>query len=162
MTGKIEIRALNSEEVRNASDLADLVYPGELYESLECFENKRNFYPKGFLGLFVNGEFEGYVVCHPWNSDKEVPLNSMLNEKNRGNVFYVHDLVINESQRGMGYGKMLLERAVKIGIDEGYQMFMLVAVNELVKKMAEKIGFKANEGISYNGIKGLIMKYGKN
>jgi len=154
----IKIRSLKKEEVRKASELADLTYSPELYESLEVFERKREFFPEGFLGLFINNQFFGYIICHPWNSDKEVKLNYLLREEDRGDWFYIRDLVIEKSKRERGYGEKMLSYCIRLGERRGFRKFMLVAVNEADKDIAKKLEFKIDKEINYNGIKAFRMK----
>lgn len=150
------IRSLFIEEVKQASDLADLVYSKEFYESLTNYENKFLFFPFGFLGLFnstSNSELKGYIIGHPWNGLEPVKLNTPVKLKGFPDIFYIHDVVISPDQgyRGKGYSKELMKALLDVGKSFGFSRFLGVAVNEKGKNLAEQFGFKSISEITYSG-----------
>lgn len=150
------IRPLFAEEVERASELADLVYPTDFYESQEVFENKFLFFPLGFLGLFnsdKNSELRGYIIGHPWHGLEPVKLNSPIELKGPADLFYIHDVLISpyECYRGKGHSKELVKSILEIGRNSGFSKFLCVAVNERGKGLMEKFNFKPLLEIPYGG-----------
>lgn len=144
------IRKLKLAEVKLASDLADSVYPHELFESLKTFENKFIFFPDCFLGLFINGKLEGYIVGHPWKGEELVPLNYKFgNNSEEYDCFYLHDIVVSPNYRRKGYGAKLTKAILDIGQKKGFNKFLLVAVNDKSRKMCEKFGFRVIKKVEY-------------
>jgi ribosomal protein S18 acetylase RimI-like enzyme len=153
------IRQITFQEVKTASDLADLVYPSELGESLESFQKRFSFYPPGFLGYFVSDALVGYITGHPWKGNDVVPLNydfaSPVKEPDR---FYIHDVAIAAEHRGKLYSKLLFNSLLNKGRYEGFGKFMCVAVSGAGKKLAETFGFGAVAEIQYaDKVKGYKM-----
>ena len=152
------IRNLKKSEIKLASDLADSIYPKELEESFETFENKFLFYPAGFLGYFIDGKLIGYIVGHSWKGNDLVPLNYVIKEIKNPDGFYIHDVAISPEYQGRGYGKELMKAIIELAIKEGFRKFLLVAVNEKSKGMIEKFGFKVSNKLEYSpGIIGYKM-----
>jgi len=147
--GEIMIRQLRKKEVKTASDLGDSIYPDELGESLKSFENKFLFYPEGFLGYFVGKKLIGYIIGHPWKGEKVVPLDYLGKFPKNPDCFYVHDVAVNPSYRGKGYGKELVKNIIIVGKKKGFKKFMFVAVNEIVRTLCENHGFVKVADILY-------------
>ncbi len=153
------IRQLTAQEVKSASDLADLIYPPELGESLESFQKKFSFYPPGFLGCFVADTLVGYIVGHPWKGDGVVPLNyDFAHPVEEPDCFYIHDVAVIHEHRGKSYSKFLFNSILEIGRDEDFRKFMCVAVSDAGKRLVETLGFRAVAEIQYaDKVKGYKM-----
>ena len=143
------IKRLKKEEIKLAIDLGNQIYPAEFHESLESFENKFSFFPDGFLGYFVNQEMIGYCIGHPWRGEDLVPLDYRGTFPKGSDCFYLHDVAVHPDYRRQGFGKELVDTLLEVGGGEGFEKFMLVAINDASRKMCEKIGFRVCEKVLY-------------
>lgn len=146
---ELAIRQINIQEMEMVYRLANLVYPVDFHEDMESFESKFNLFPKGFLGIFSSNELDGYIISHPWKGEREVPLNYILKKVISPDRFYLHDVVVHPEYRGRGYGKALLENAMKVGIEEGFKLISAVAVSSSGKGILESFGFRESKEIEY-------------
>lgn len=153
------IRNIEKEEIQKASDLADTIYPIELYESNDVFFRRYELYPQGIFGAFNEGELIGYIFSHPWTSSCIVPLNSLIVLPQKTDSYYIHDVAVLKRHRGMNIAKKLVESVIEVGIKNGYNDFRLVSVNN-TETFWNKFGFNVIEKFEYaDGIYASKMKF---
>lgn len=84
----------------------------------------------GFLVAELDGKVEGIALyCYPYSTWK-------------GKYLYLEDLVVRESARGKGLGKMLFEAIIQKGKDEGVKRlgWQVLDWNEPAIRFYEKYG----------------------
>lgn len=136
------IRQLNILDLPKAARMADSVYPQNLWEAAEVFENKLNIFPLGCLGYFLDDAIQGYVFSHPWYKDKIVGLNqTIVIDISKTDCYYIHDLAVSQTAHKTGIGTILAKETFKIAQQVGFKEIRLVSVNNS-KRFWEKLGFE--------------------
>jgi N-acetylglutamate synthase-like GNAT family acetyltransferase len=73
---------------------------------------------------------QGYAVSHPWRFGAPPQLNSRLGQLPDGaDTFYVHDIALLPTVRGMGFGAAIVERLARLAMAAGLRTMSLIAVS---------------------------------
>ncbi len=60
-------------------------------------------------------------------------------------ILYIQDVIVNETERGKGYGKQFIQKAIEIAKMKGCKEVLLDAVHWKMEKIVEKLGFEKDE-----------------
>lgn len=81
----------------------------------------------------------GYILAYPWKLNNPPKLSDNLTElfsetKNVSdpfvaNTLYLHDLAVSTDARGLGVGKQLINKILKVAKLQNFKRIMLVAVD---------------------------------
>jgi hypothetical protein len=98
----MEWRAMRSDDLDAVLNLADTSHP-DLPESREVFAERLALYPAGCLVLDDDGYLGGYAVSHPIRRSEPPTLGTLIGSlPPNADQFYIHDVVIAPSRRGLG------------------------------------------------------------
>jgi GNAT superfamily N-acetyltransferase len=154
----LRITRMAEHQLQEVSDLADEVYPKDLYESFEALRSRWLAYPQGAIVLLDPDSTMvcGYSFFHPWFSDLIVPLNTILKKVPRTRTAYLHDMAIMPELRGEGYGADLALNTIDRIISQGFRQVNLVAVMDS-QTFWQKVGFSPIREVQYGEHIGIQM-----
>lgn len=116
------------------------------YESIEVFQNKRDFYPEGCFVYEDEGLVQGYVISHYWNSKIVPELNKPL-PKVEWDCYYIHDIVLMPEYRGYLIAALIIEKLM-----QHKDKMCLVAVAPTQHYWKKYYGFEKTEVKSSYGV----------
>lgn len=150
--GKWFVTHLSQGHAVEVSDMADRIYPSELYEPMAVFSSRIAFYPDGCLGLYAAGELAGYCFFHPYSEHDELPLGYMLEAAPEpSKTVYIHDFAIDEKHRGKGYGEAFFTHVLGLLKSHGFERANGVAVLDSLP-FWERMGFEGHGEVVYEGV----------
>lgn len=125
----ISLRPLNENEVPNVVAIQRNAYVDYLQEDESAFHAKRNLYPDGFVGAFVDNVLAGYSISFPWFQDTPVSLNSANTVPEKEfDCYYMHDVAVHETFRGLGIADKLVNRCLDTARSLGLHTIRMVTV----------------------------------
>ena len=134
------IRELTADEVVDASNLGNTIYPPALFEPVESFASKQAFFPEGCLGAFEDDKLVGYVFSHPWRGHIP-PLGAVIPWiPCDADYLFIADLAVLPKYRNHWWGSSLAVAACAAGLHRGYTKFLLASVNDSCK-FWQRLGF---------------------
>jgi GNAT superfamily N-acetyltransferase len=124
-------RAMTAADLDGVIAVAAEAFPNH-FEERACYAERLDLYPQGCRVLTDEaGGVRGYVFAYPWSADAAPPLNVLIGSLPAdAGVFYLHDLALLSSARGVGYAKAAVEAVVEMALDGGWPALGLVAINE--------------------------------
>lgn len=156
--GSIEIRLMRVEDLIINEAIANPIYYPKFWEPFEAFSHRLEIYPEGCMEATVNGEAVGYLYSHPWDYESLVPLGAVIELPSRLNCYYIHDVAVCESYRGLGIGERLALAGMRIGFREGYYRIKLISVLDSYR-FWERLGFRVISEEFYGEELGRVMVY---
>lgn len=128
-TTHIDLRPLSAHEVARVVEIQRDAYADHLQEDADAFHAKRDMYPDGFIGAFVNNELAGYSISFPWFQDTAVSLHSTNALPNKEfDCYYMHDVAVLSQFRGMGIADKLVNRCLATARSLGLHTVRMVTV----------------------------------
>jgi len=125
----IEVRPLNEHEVARVVEIQRDAYADHLQEGDSAFHAKREMYPNGFVGAFVNGELAGYSISFPWFQDTAVSLHASNTSPDKAfDCYYMHDVAVLSQFRGLGIADKLVNRCLTTARSLGLRTVRMVTV----------------------------------
>ena len=118
-------------------DLADVdriqrdAYAEDFVEAVTVFADKLQRYPEGCWMGVVDGISVGYMFSHPARLTSPPGLNKMLEDgdgKANHDCYFIHDVAVLRSHRGMGVARGLVAEAFRIAATSGHAVVALVSV----------------------------------
>jgi len=110
--------------------VADVVHPA-FPEDRAVMAERFALHPEGCFVLRANnGEVIGYTLTHPWAADTVPPLNTLLGRLPEPQVYYIHDLALMPTARGMKAGEAAVRLHELCARALGLTRMALVAVND--------------------------------
>ena len=104
-------------------------YTDSLQEDLAVLKSKWKTSPETcFVYLDSENKVLGYLLAHPWNSDEPPKLFDELPHNSAGDILYLHDLAVSSNARGLGVGRQLSSKILKIAKLKKFRRVLLVAV----------------------------------
>lgn len=125
----ISLRPLNEDEVPAVVAIQRNAYVDYLQEDDSAFRAKRDMYPNGFVGAFVDDVLAGYSISFPWFQDTPVSLHSAntVPEK-KFDCYYMHDVAVHEQFRDLGIADKLVTRCLDTARSLGLNTIRMVTV----------------------------------
>lgn len=114
-------------------------------ERLEVLSEKLGIYPKGCLVAEIDGRVVGYMFSHPWRLWVPPEIDSFLGclPKNP-DCFYIHDVAVLPTCRGLGIARDLIEKARVIAVENHLDSLTIIAVQDS-ENFWEQFGFRRPE-----------------
>ncbi len=130
-------------------------------ESDSVLRERQKLFPEGCYILAEGDMIAGYLLSHPWKRHDPSPLDSHLGcLPPRPDTYYIHDLALAGSARGLGMAEPIIEEIVNlarslqlasvslvaVGGSEGFwkhQKFRIIRTTDLDKKL-ETYGAQAH------------------
>ncbi|WP_273428817.1 GNAT family N-acetyltransferase [Chitinibacter tainanensis] len=126
------IRPLTAADLPAVAAIQASCYPPELLEQAECFAAKIAFSPASHWLAERDGEALGYLFCHPWQGWQPPELDSRQlcwpQPQAAADCFYLHDLAVAPSARGLGVAEQLIDTALSWARAQQLPRAMLIAV----------------------------------
>jgi GNAT superfamily N-acetyltransferase len=117
-------------DLYEVSRLADLIHP-DYHEKIEVLAEKLVLYPAGCFVLENNdGSLSGYALSHPWRLGPPPKLNQLMGGlPARTDTFYIHDIALDESVRGFGAARRIVDAIAGHARREGFSSLSLTAIS---------------------------------
>jgi len=147
------IRQANSKDFDFIDNIGTNSYPVNYYEGSESFRSKVIGYPEGCFVCEVNKEIVGYIISFPYILGKYYPINENYKNVEDPDCYYIHDLCVEKTHRGKGYGFALVEEVLKIRSNPKVLMSVLESEN-----FWKRFGFESQKTVDYYGLKAVYMK----
>ncbi|MFC7299141.1 GNAT family N-acetyltransferase [Herminiimonas aquatilis] len=120
---------MREDDLPAVGEIAAQLHPA-YPEDGRIFAERLQLYPNGCLVLEMNDSVLGYVISHPWRHRQPPTLNSLLQILPvRPSTYYIHDVALLPTARGLGAVTQLMSRLSRIAQDDGLLTLSLVAVN---------------------------------
>lgn len=125
----MSICEISEDSWRGISIVQSEVYPERFVENTGVLKSKWKASPKTCF-VFKNDDdaISGYLLAHPWNSNKPPRLFEKLPQEFTGEILYLHDLAVRKDARGLGVGKKLYQMLLEVAKAQEFKSVMLVAV----------------------------------
>jgi GNAT superfamily N-acetyltransferase len=117
-------------DLHEVSRLADLIHP-DYPEAIEVLAEKLVLYPAGcFVLENSDGSLSGYALSHPWRLGPPPRLNQLMGGlPARTDTFYIHDIALDESARGFGAARRIIDAIAGHARREGFANLSLTAIS---------------------------------
>jgi ribosomal protein S18 acetylase RimI-like enzyme len=146
VTVAFTIRTMRSEDLAAVDRVQCEAYLEQFHEDVSVFGNKLQRFPTGCWVCVINGEIVGYMFSHAANLAAPPGLNAKLGEtKQPDDCYFIHDVAVRTSHRGLGIARALLEQGLRIAEHEGHDVVALIAVQRS-ERFWERFGFRALDG----------------
>jgi ribosomal protein S18 acetylase RimI-like enzyme len=125
----ILIRPFSLADIQSVMEIQSACYPANLLEEAEHLIAKHQQSP---LSCWVATEHQkaiAYLLTHPWSGDTPPALNTPLPPKKpKSDIYFIHDLAVLPSARGLGLAKRLFDTAIDWAKQEKLQKIRLIAI----------------------------------
>jgi GNAT superfamily N-acetyltransferase len=139
---------MRREDLPDVGRIQEDAYRNYFLEDLALLAAKRELCPKG-CWVCVAGEMPvGYMFSHPGHLSSPSGLNTMLKNSNsstRADCYFIHDIAVISSHRGLGIGRAFVERAIRAAVMDGHFTVALVSVQGS-RRYWEGLGFRPVPG----------------
>ena len=126
---KISLRPLSAIEVPEVVAIQRDAYVHYLQEDEVAFHAKRDLYPDGFVGAFIDNQLAGYSISFPWFQDTPVALHTTnISPDNEFDCYYMHDVAVLSQFRGLGIADKLVNRCLDTARELGLYTVRMVTV----------------------------------
>jgi GNAT superfamily N-acetyltransferase len=137
------IRLMTESDLDALTVLCRTAPGGTVSDSREVFARRLHFFPGGCSVVHKEGKLAGYLVSHPWALHKIPASEGELDIPHRLDCYYVHGLAVAPFARGVGAGRVLLERALAIARERGFRIVASTA-GQAWEPFWSKFGFRAS------------------
>jgi ribosomal protein S18 acetylase RimI-like enzyme len=121
-------RPMRPDDLPAVLALSRLVHPHHP-ERLEIFAERLDLFPDGCLVLDGFTSSGGYLVSHPWQGGRPIPLDTRLGALPPSpDRFHLHDLALHSRMRGRGAGRSAVAHAAAIAQEHALSRLSLVAL----------------------------------
>lgn len=129
MSGSAQWRPMGQGDVGAAAAISDRVH-GAYTEKPAIYAERRRLYPAGCFLLERDGEALGYLVTHPWHSDRPPALDQLIGVlPDAPDRYYLHDLALLPEARGTGAAAAAVDLTIAQARAAGFDRIALTAVN---------------------------------
>jgi hypothetical protein len=150
-------RSMRFDDLAPVHALADRIHRDHP-EAITVFAERLSLFPRGCRVLARDGEICGYAISHPWHLDSAPKLDSLIWALPADpDCLYLHDIVIDPSQRRSGQFHAALAELVRLAEDLELDRIALVSVNRTTSLWAHH-GFAATLG---GRLEPQLASYGK-
>ncbi len=138
----INIRPMAEDDLDIVMDIQFSAYHPFFQEERFVFEDRLRNFPDGCWIAEANGCPAGYLFSHPCQLNAPPKLNSALeNLSEESDCYFIHDIAVNPSFRGMGIGRSLANKAKQLAVEYNFRDMALISVQNS-EKFWNKMGFK--------------------
>jgi GNAT superfamily N-acetyltransferase len=123
-------RLMTESDLQAVHTLSVRVHP-RYPERAEVLAEKLRLFPDGcfVLARRSSADVFGYCFSHPWGAEAPPALDTPLRAlPPQPMIYFIHDLTLDESMRGLGLGRALVPALLTIGRSLGLSSALLVAV----------------------------------
>ena len=108
-------RQMKEQDLKKVHSISLTQWGTNLYESIEIYQDKFNYYPEGCFVYEENNRVKGYIIYHIWNLNKIPELNKVLPilEKEEYDCYYIHDIVLEPELRRQGIGSEIINKILE-------------------------------------------------
>jgi ribosomal protein S18 acetylase RimI-like enzyme len=125
----IELRPITDDELPLVVHVQQQSYVSYLHEDIHAFRSKREMYPDGCMGAFVDGALAGYSISFPWFQDTDVVLHiSALPTSKTFDCYYMHDVAVLSQYRGHSIADKLVNSCIDTARSLGLYTIRMVTV----------------------------------
>lgn len=146
------IRHAKPEDFDFIDHIGTSSYPDNYYEGSESFRSKILGYPEGCFVCEINKEIVGYIISFPYTLWEYYPINENYKKVEDPDCHYIHDLCVEKTHRGKGYGISLVDQVLRIKSKPKVLMSVLESEN-----FWNKFGFQNQKTIDYYGLNAVYM-----
>lgn len=123
------IRPMAATDLDAILDIQASVYPADILESPEFFENRLKLSAQTCWIAETKGKLLGYLISYPWVRTAPPELDGMLNTlPAQADSWFVHDCAISPTVQGIGVGKRLFNSAHLEAVKQGFRHTSLVSL----------------------------------
>lgn len=98
-------------------------------EPIAVFANRQALFPKGSFVFQQGGQILGYMLAHPWPSDRPSPdLGVVLERLPPAQSLYLHDIALLPEARGTGAGDAAVDLLISLAREQDLPHIWLTAV----------------------------------
>jgi len=149
-------RPMQLPDIDSVSRLAADIHP-DFPESDDVLREKLSLFPRGCSMLMSGNEPAGYILSHPWTRGCPAPLDNLLGAlPDEPDAFYIHDLALSPSARGLGMADEIVARTMALAHFLNFRIVALVSVGNAAS-FWQRHGFSATRP---SGAKDVLTKYG--
>ncbi|MCG9915101.1 MAG: GNAT family N-acetyltransferase [Phenylobacterium sp.] len=124
----VDLRPMTPQDLDAVLALQANGYPPALHDSADAFLSRMALAPDLNLVAYLGDGLAGYLVSHPWDAGAPPPVDARLTPPDLAACWYVHDLSVADSARGLGLGLRLLRQGRDRAMALGLRRSELVAV----------------------------------
>ncbi|MDW5415669.1 GNAT family N-acetyltransferase [Iodobacter sp. CM08] len=125
----ILMRPFTPSDIQSLMGIQSACYPANLLEEAEHLTAKHQQSPSSCWVATQHQHVLAYLLTHPWSGDTPPALNAPLPTPNQScDIYFIHDLAVHPSARGLGLAQQLLDTALKWARQEKLQKIRLIAI----------------------------------
>jgi ribosomal protein S18 acetylase RimI-like enzyme len=124
----VQLRAIRADDWPEVLAIQAECYTQLDPEPLTVLQSKWLCSPRSCFAITHRGRLVGYCLAHPWVVDLPPALYQELNTLPGADSLYLHDIAISARARGLGAGRLALERLEGLARELGLGSLSLVAV----------------------------------
>jgi len=127
----LELLAMKLDDLADVDRIQKQAYEAQFVEDMAVYADKLRRYPQGCSMCTADGIAVGYLVSHPGRLASPPALNTLLANVDLpadGDSYFIHDVAVMPSHRGLGVGGRLVAEALRIAAKHGHDVVALVSV----------------------------------
>jgi ribosomal protein S18 acetylase RimI-like enzyme len=160
------VRNAREQDIPAVAEIdAEAFSPFGTAEKPETFQLRLTAFPDGFIVLIADHEIAAYACSEKWITEREPGLdeNPLATHQADGRILCITGMAVRLSQRGKGYGLLVLDKMIEIAHREGCRKILLETTNAqglYLKRGFKKIQTRSERGISLDVMSLDIESYG--
>jgi N-acetylglutamate synthase-like GNAT family acetyltransferase len=117
---RIFVRNARDQDIPTVAQIDAEAFPGAA-EKLETFQRRLRAFPDGFPIMVAGNEIAGYGCSEKWLEQHEQGQdeNPLASHQPEGRIFCITALAVKKSDRGKGYGLLILDKLIEMARAEG-------------------------------------------
>ncbi len=147
------VRSAREQDIPAVTEIdAEAFSPFGTAEKPETFQLRLTAFPDGFIVLIADHEIAAYGCSEKWSAEREPGLdeNPLATHQADGRILCITGMAVRMSQRGKGYGLLVLDKLIEIAHREGCRKILLETTH--AQGLYLKRGFKTVQSRSERGI----------
>jgi ribosomal protein S18 acetylase RimI-like enzyme len=163
---KVIVRNAREQDIPAVAEIdAEAFSPFGTAETPETFELRLTAFPDGFIVLIADHEIAAYACSEKWSTEREPGLdeNPLATHQLDGRILCITGMAVRLSQRGRGYGLLVLDKMIEIAHREGCRKILLETTHAqglYLKRGFKKVQTRSERGISLDVMSLDITSYG--
>lgn len=117
-------------------------YGPEFHEGWQAFSSKLQHHPDSAWVAEQSGQLLAYLFAQPARRGYPPPLNDAGHVIANADTLHLHDLAVSPRARGLGVARALAQTSLDWGLQQGFRLASLVAVQDSVPFWG-RLGFVA-------------------
>jgi ribosomal protein S18 acetylase RimI-like enzyme len=144
----MNIREIQASDWQDILALQERAYTEVSPEPLSVLQDKEQ-HSNGtcLVCISATGKLVGYLLSHPWGSNHPPKLHAMLDVSAGCESIFLHDLAVDPSESGKGFGGALVHAFLALVEAQQHKSVLLVAVQG-AEKFWNKYGFEVKKAAS--------------